>query len=317
MHKVVVIDPIASEGIKVLENAGFSVVQLSDRSEGSIMEETADAEGILVRTTSITREIIENAKKLKVIARHGVGYDNIDVSTATEKGIVVTNSPQANTTAVAEHVIGMMVVLAKNMRKADIALREGKFGVRNIYIGEELDGKILGVLGLGRIGRLVAKIAHDGFGMDVIGYDPYISKESLPGYIEFTSDWDDVFKKSDFVTLHLPLLPDTKGIIGFNQLRNMKNDAYFINCARGGVVVESDLVKALETGVIKGAALDVFEEEPATVDNPLFKMEQVVVTPHMAAHSKEAMVKMATHAARGIIEVLSGQKATWAVNKIV
>lgn len=313
MKKVLLVDPIAQEGIALMEHAGFEVRALTDRSHEHILKEVVDKDAILVRTTFITEDIIEAGSKLRVIARHGVGYDNIDVGAAAKRGIVVTNSPMANLVAVAEHVIGMMIVLAKNMRKADIALRQGQFSARNVYIGQELEGKTLGLVGLGRIGQRVGQIAMNGLGMRVLGYDPYIPKSAIPQGFAYTDSWEEIFSKPDFVSLHLPLIESTKGLIGMREFSLMKKNAIFINCARGPIVVEADLVAALKNNVILAAGLDVFETEPPASDNPLFTLDNVLVTPHMAAHSKEAMVKMAVHAAQGIVEVLSGKNPTWKV----
>lgn len=316
MQKVLLVDPIAAEGIDLLKQNGLQVELLQDNSVENIKKHVVDADAILVRTSKITREIIEAGTKLKVVARHGVGVDNIDLQAASEKKIPVTNTPHANTVSVAEHVMGLMIALAKNMRKTDLALRDGHFEVRNKYIGVELEGKTLGIIGLGKIGQKVGKIAAYGFGMKVIGYDPYVKPEQLDPAIEMTSDWDRIFKESDFVSLHMPLLESTRGIVGIKEFKMMKRTAYFINAARGSVANERDLIQALQEGLIAGLGTDVYDQEPPAKDNPLFSMDNTVVTPHMAAHSHDAMIKMATHAAQGVIEVLvKKEKPSWQVNR--
>lgn len=316
MQKVLLVDPIAAEGIDLLKQNGLQVELLQDNSVENIKKYVVDADAILVRTSKITREIIEAGTKLKVVARHGVGVDNIDLQAASEKKIPVTNTPHANTVSVAEHVMGLMIALAKNMRKTDLALRDGHFEVRNKYIGVELEGKTLGIIGLGKIGQKVGKIAAYGFGMKVIGYDPYVKPEQLDPAIEMTSDWDLIFKESDFVSLHMPLLESTRGIVGIKEFKMMKRTAYFINAARGSVANERDLIQALQEGLIAGLGTDVYDQEPPAKDNPLFSMDNTVVTPHMAAHSHDAMIKMATHAAQGVIEVLvKKEKPSWQVNR--
>jgi D-3-phosphoglycerate dehydrogenase len=316
MQKVLLVDPIAAEGIDLLKQNGLQVELLQDNSVENIKKHVVDADAILVRTSKITREIIEAGTKLKVVARHGVGVDNIDLQAASEKKIPVTNTPHANTVSVAEHVMGLMIALAKNMRKTDLALRDGHFEVRNKYIGVELEGKTLGIIGLGKIGQKVGKIAAYGFGMKVIGYDPYVKPEQLDPAIEMTSDWDRIFKESDFVSLHMPLLESTRGIVGIKEFKMMKRTAYFINAARGSVANERDLIQALQEGLIAGLGTDVYDQEPPVKDNPLFSMDNTVVTPHMAAHSHDAMIKMATHAAQGVIEVLvKKEKPSWQVNR--
>lgn len=315
MFTVLIVDPIAEEGINLLLENSLEVRYLEERSHHSIKNGVTDVDALIVRTSKITREVIENAPQLKVIARHGVGYDNIDLQAATEQGIVVTNTPTANVVAVSEHIIGVMIMLFKHIRRADIDLRKGKFEVRNLYIGTELEGKTLGIIGLGRIGRRVGTIAAKGLGMNVIGYDPYILPDALDADITLIDSWEEIFARPDVVSVNLPLTTSTVGIIGEEELSLMKPSAIFLNYSRGSIVKEDALVRVLEAGKILGAGLDVFEQEPTPADNPLLQMEQVVVTPHMAAHSKEAMVKMATHAAQGVVEVLSGNKATWQVNK--
>ena len=316
MTKILIVQPIAKEGVKLLEEKGFEVKQLEDHNIENIKKEVIDADAILVRTAKIPREVIKCGKKLKVIARHGVGVDNIDIEAATENGVYVTNAPIASDVSVAEHVLGLMISLAKNIRKADIALREGKFEVRNEYIGVELEGKTLGILGLGKIGRKVAIKAAKGFGMKIIGYDPFITQDNVDSVIEVTNSWEKVFKEADFISLNLPLNDKTRGIVGKKEFKMMKKTAYIINCARGPIVNEEELIQALNKGLIAGAGLDVFTEEPPAKDNPLFRLNNTIVTPHMAAHTHASMIKMATHAAQGIIEVLSNKPPTWPVNKV-
>lgn len=316
MAKILIIQPIAKEGIKMLEEKGFEIKQLEDHNIENIKKEVIDADAILVRTAEIPREVIKCGKKLKVIARHGVGVDNIDIEAATENGVYVTNAPIASEVSVAEHVLGLMISLAKNIRKADIALREGKFEVRNEYIGVELEGKTLGILGLGKIGRKVAIKAAKGFGMKIIGYDPFITQDNVDSVIEVTNSWEKVFKEADFISLNLPLNDKTRGIVGKKEFKMMKKTAYIINCARGPIVNEEELIQALNKGLIAGAGLDVFTEEPPAKDNPLFGLNNTIVTPHMAAHTHASMIKMATHAAQGIIEVLSNKPPAWPVNKV-
>lgn len=314
MFSVIIVDSIAKEGVALLKQQGFKVEVLKDNSSDNIQKKVIDADALLVRTSKITREIIYAGTKLKVISRHGVGVDNIDLDAATEKGIYVTNTPIASVTSVAEHIIGMIIVLAKHMRKADMALRSGNFEVRNEYIGIELEGKTLGIVGVGKIGKKVGRIATNGLGMKVIGYDPYV--KNVDNFIEITESWERVFSDSDFVSLNLPLTESTYGIVGLKEFKMMKRSAYLINCARGPVVKEVDLIEALQQRMIAGAGLDVFEQEPPKKNNPLFSMENTIVTPHMASHSHTSMVKMAVHAAQGIIEVLQDKNPSWPVNKI-
>jgi len=316
MPLVLVVQPIAEEGIDFLKNEGLEVRQLDSCNQENILLHVEEADAILVRHAHINRQILEAAKNLKVISRHGAGLDSIDVKAATEKGIQVTYTPQANYVSVTEHVIGMMMVLAKNMRKLDIELRGGNFESRHVHYGVELEGKTLSIVGLGTIGRALAKKAVLGLGMRVIGYDPFVKTIGLEPAVEVTGDWSKVFKEADFVSLNLSLTDKTKGLVGKKEFEMMNSTAYFINCSRGQVVVEEELIDALKNGLIAGAGLDVYEEDPPSADNPLFSMENTIVTPHTAAHTHEAMRKMATQAAQGIIEVLKNKPITWPANSL-
>ncbi len=314
--KVLVAQPIAEEGTRLLIQQGFEVKQLQGYSVEALQAEIPDWDGLLVRDGKVPREVIERGKKLKVISRHGAGLENIDVAAATEHGIYVTHTPVANSTSVAEHVLGIMLALAKNLMSVDPALRQGNFGIRHICYGLELEGKILSIIGLGNIGRRLGKKAALGLGMKVLGYDPYISPQDLDSAIELTSDWRRIFEEGDFVSLHLPLNDRTRGVVGMKEFQWMKKTAFFINCARAPIVNEKDLVQALEQGSIAGAGIDVYTISPPPQDHPFFKMKNIVVTPHSAAHTHEAMVNMATQAAQGIVEVLTNRTPTWAVNQI-
>lgn len=313
MKKTLLLDPIAQDGIDLLKKNGIEVIQHFSRNNEDIIKAVHDADALLVRTTPVSREIIEAAPNLKVIARHGVGVDHINIEAANQFKIAVTNSPWANVESVAEHIIGMMISLSKHFLKSDSALRKGDFSVRNTYIGQELKDKTLGIIGLGRIGQRVSAIALDGFNMKVKAYDPYLQQDSIDSRIVF-EHWDEIFSQSDIVSLNLPLTEKTTEIIRKKEFKLMKNNAFFINCSRGKVVHEDALIWALEQGEIQGAGIDVFSQEPPNSDNKLFTLDNVIVTPHMAAHSHEAMVLMATHAAQGIVEVFSGKKPSWQVN---
>lgn len=316
MAKVLIVQPIAPEGIQLLQDQGFEVKQLSQHDSDTLKREVADADAMLVRDARIPREVIEAGKKLKVISRHGAGLEKIDVPAATGCGIYVTYTPIANSVSVAEHVLGMMLILVKNFLKVDRFLRQGDFEVRHRFYGGELEGKTLGIIGLGNVGQRLAKKAIHGIEMCVIGFDPFVKAENLDPAISLTSEWDQVFRESDFVSLHLPLNEKTRGLIRKREFHWMNKTAFFINCARGEIVDEGALIQALREGVIAGAGVDVYSITPPPKDHPLWAMENTVVTPHYAAHTGEAMRKMATQAAQGIIEVLNGKRPTWAVNQI-
>ena len=317
MKKVLVVDPIHEEGIKLLKKEVEVIIEKESSLE-TLLEQVRSVDGIIVRGTNISKEIIKNANKLKVIGSHGSGVDSIDISFATEKGVIVVNTPDAPTESVTEHVIGFMLVLAKNILLANRALREGKFKSKYDYIGKELANKNLGIIGLGRIGLSVAKKCIDGFNMKVLGYDIYIPRGKR-GKIEemginIVNNLDILLKESDFVSLNVPLTKETKNMIGDKELRLMKPTAYLINTARGGVIDEKALIKALKKKEIAGAALDVFTIEPPQLDNPLIKMENVCATPHIAIATEEALIRTAVTSAEEVLKVLRGEKPHYIVN---
>ena len=313
-YKVLIPQDVMEEGKDFLREKGYEIKMGSGITVEDIKRDVEDCDAILARTAPFPAEVMEAGKKLRVIGRHGVGVDNIDVKRAEELGIYVTNAPESNSNTVAEHAIGLIAALAHNIVRSDKAFRAGDFEIRNRVKGCDLEGKVLGVLGMGKIGRLVAKKAFHGLSMKVVGYDPYLKAEDFPEEITKIDDWDDIFKTADFLTVHIPATPQTSKSIGSHEFELMKESAYIINAARGEVVDEAALIKALQDGVIAGAGLDVFEEEPPAKDHPFFAMENVIVTPHNAALTTECMIRMATHAAQGIHEVLTGQKPTWPVN---
>lgn len=244
---------------------------------------------------------------LRVLARHGVGLDNVDLAAATRHGVCILYTPQAMVTAVAEHAIGLMLALAKSFKRADAALRDDKYHTRDLLGAVDLHGKTLAVIGCGRIGSRVSRMCSAGLGMRVITYDPYISDEQAAAADATRKPTlAEVLRAADVVTLHPPLTAETRHMIGAAQLAMMKPSAYLINTARGPIVDEAALLSALRAGQIAGAGLDVFEKEPTTPDNPLFTMPNVVCTPHAAGSSAECMQRIAATVARGILDVLYG-----------
>jgi D-3-phosphoglycerate dehydrogenase len=314
--KVLIPQDITAAGKEWLVSKGYEVTVLADSSPEAIGSVIKDYDAVLARTADYPREVLEKGKKLKVIARYGAGVDNIDCQAATELGIWVCNAPVANSASVAEHTIALLLACAKNLVVQDKQARAGNYDFRNQLKGCEVQGKTLGLVGCGHIGRLVAKKAHFGLEMNVIAYDAYLEPEQAPEYVHMEQDVDTVLAKSDFISLHIPATKETAGFINAARLRKMKRTAVLLNCARGGVVEEEDLHEALKNHMIAGAGLDVFEKEPPDAKNPLFSLEQVVVSPHNAALTVEAMDRMGLHAARGIDEVLRGERPTWPVNKL-
>jgi D-3-phosphoglycerate dehydrogenase len=258
--------------------------------------------------------MMDSAPRLKVIGRHGVGVENIDLEAATEKGIWVVNTPDANDISVAEHFFGLALILSKMLKKADVALREGRWEARYQYIGRELHGKILGILGFGRIGRTVGRMGYKGFDMKILYYDAVRYEETEKEIKAEKVSLEELLTRSDYVSINLPMLPATTGLLKERELGLMKSSAYIINLARGPIWDEKALYSALKQGKIAGAGSDVYEAEPATKEHPLFQLENFVGTPHMAAHTEEALRRMSM-VAEDVIRVLEGKTPVHAVNQ--
>lgn len=312
--RVLIPQAIAEEGVAALVQAGFEVKNGSGTSEEELVRDVADCDAILLRTARVTRRVLEAGKRLKIVARHGAGYNNVDVKAAEELGIWVTNAPDSTTNTVAEFTVGALIAAAKRTFLLRDSLLRRDFYFKNTHKGEDLAGKTLGIVGFGRIGRQVAKKAFYGLDMKILAYDPFL--KSAPEYVE-AADWDTVFAQSDFVSLHLPLTEDTRGSVGARELARMKKSAYLINCARGEVVDQKALIRALRTEEIAGAFLDVLDTEPFDMEDPVFGLDNVIITPHMASNTTECMRLMAVQAASQIVRVLSGERPDWPVNRPV
>jgi len=313
-YKVFIPQQINRIGEEYLEERGYEIIRGSAADEKTMMEEGADCDAIMIRMAKLTKNIIDAAPRLKVIGRHGVGVDNVDVAYAESKGIWVTNAALANFNAVAEQTVMLILECAKNSRIIDLHFRAGDYLIGHHVVSAEVKGKTLGILGMGKIGLAVAHKLGVGFDMKVIGYDPYAKSENIPSYIEKKDSMIEVLQQADFVAIHMPLIPETKKCIGLNEIKQMKPSAYLINTARGGIVNEEELITALEQKLIAGGAFDSLEKDPPDMSNPLFKFENVIITPHNAAITNEAMDRMGLDAAQGIHEVLSGQTPSWPVN---
>lgn len=309
--KVLVTDPVAEEGIKALQSQAQVDVKLGIKPE-ELKAVIGDYDALIVRSeTKVSAKIIEAGKKLQVIARAGAGLDNIDVDAATRKGIVVVNAPTGNTISAAEHAIALMLALARHIPQANNKLKSGVWQ-RTAFLGTELRNKTLGIIGLGNVGSQVARRAK-AFEMRLIAHDPFISPDYAQNLgVELVS-LEQLLTESDFITLHLPLTPTTKGLIGAKELTKVKLGARIINCARGGLIDETALFKAVEEGKIAGAAIDVFSEEPTT-NNILFKQDKIIVTPHLGASTTEAQVTIAQDIAEQVLSILNGKPAKYAVN---
>lgn len=313
MKKVLLTEKINSEGLKLLEGKA-DVVIARDITEQALMNEVGDAFGIVLKSASrITRRIIEHAPDLKVISRTGAGYDNVDVAAASEHGILVCNLPGINSTPVAEYTIALILGLLKRISELDRYTRGGEWAKRHEYISRDAEGKTLGIIGFGRIGQKVAQKAKYGLGMDILVYDPYVQSQ-FEDKVNFCDDLKDLFLKSDIISLHVPNLPETKCMVTRELLWKMKREAYIINTSRGDIIDECALIDALRERRIAGAGLDVFEHEPIAQDHPFLRMDNVILSPHSAALTRECGVKMTLEAVGQVIDYLEGRIPPFIVN---
>lgn len=310
MAKVVISHRLHDDGMAVLEKAGVDVVITNSGEPKDMLPELRDADAVIIRIGSIDRATMLECPNLKAIGRPGVGVDDVDVAAATELGIPVVIAPGANTRSVAEHAMAMMFACAKDLIRSDREMRKGNFGIRSSYKAFELCGKTLGLVGYGHIGSVLAGMAA-GIGMNVIVYDPFVKREAVEeaGY-GYRAAMADVLREADVVSLHTPLTPETRNMIGEAELKLMKKDAILINCARGGIVDEVALNRALDAGLIHSAGTDVVVHEPISTDDPIFAHDNIVVSPHMAGQTREAASGVATLAAEGVVAVIKGEK--WA-----
>lgn len=299
-YTVAVLDPISETGLSTLiQDPEFEVLQTADWSAERVADALAVADAVIVRSrTSVDRALLAKAPRLRVIGRAGVGVDNIDLAAATERGVAVINAPEGNTVSAAEHTMALILAAARKVVAADRSMRSGQW-TRSSLAGSELRGKVLGLVGAGRIGGEVARRAR-AFGMSVRVYDPYLTEERARELGAEATSLSDLIAQADIITLHVPLTDSTRGMIGRDQLKRMKPDALLVNVARGGVVDEAALAKALVHGDIAGAALDVFEHEPLDTDSPLRDAPNLVLTPHLGASTAEAQELIATEIAEGI-----------------
>lgn len=316
MSKKLVLIPedIAAPGKDYLTERGYELKVGVPTDVESLKREVAHADALLVRNAKYPKEVLEAATKLKVVARHGTGVDNIAVQDAERMGIWVVNGPTANVNTVAEYTVALVLALGTWLVRMDDATRAGDWSLRLKMQRREISGRTLGLVGFGRIGRLVAEKAGPGLGMKVIAYDPR-PQTDLPANTSVTQDLAALLGTADFVSAHLPSTPQTKNMFNYALFTQMQRGACFINCARGDICVEADLVRALNEGLLAGAGIDVYEEEPRKT-SPLFFMEQVIVSQHNAGLSLEANDRMSLHAAIGVDEVLTGKTPTWPVNHV-
>ncbi len=312
--KIIVPETIHPVGPKMLRSVA-EVVSLPAQLEKPLREFTADAHAVIVRLWKIDREMLEQSKDLMIVAKHGVGCDNIDVEAATRRGVVVTNTPLDNAESVAEHDLGLMLAINKKIALADRSIRMGKSKPREYFDGVELKDKTLGLVGVGHIGSTLAHQCRTAFNMSVMAYDPYVAEEkSAQMGVTKIEKLDEMLKIADYVVICVPLTKETANIIGARELNLMKPEAFLINSSRGGIVDEQALYDSLIKGTIAGAAMDVFLKEPPATDHPLFSLDNFIGTPHVAGSTTEAMRRMATTCAEEILRVFRGERPKFPVN---
>ncbi|MCK9604775.1 MAG: phosphoglycerate dehydrogenase [Candidatus Omnitrophica bacterium] len=312
--KILVSDPLSEEGLKILrEVKEFEVDVITDLKPEALKEKVKDYEALVVRSaTKVTRDVIDAALKLKVIGRAGVGLDNVDLEAATQKGIIVMNTPAGNTISTAEHTMSMIMALSRNIPQANASTKKGEWK-RSKFMGVELYGKALGIAGFGRIGKEVAKRALS-FGMKVLAYDPFLSREVAEELGVEMAELKELLAKSDYITVHTPLTEETKHMISTEEFALMKKGVRVVNCARGGIIDEAALVEAIKEGRVAAAALDVFEKEPLSADSELLKLDNVIITPHLGASTEEAQVNVAIEVAEIVRDALLGRGIRNAAN---
>lgn len=301
---------ISEVGKNFLREKGYEVILGTGTDPETVIREAQDAEGIVLRLSAFDSEIINNIPNLKIIARHGVGYDNVNVPVASERSIWVTNTPMANASSVAETSLALLLSLAKKIQANVDHMRADDFFYKNSHKGIDLEGKTIGIVGFGKIGREFARKVS-ALDVEILIHDPFATETPIGKLVSR----DELLEKSDFVSLHLPATPETNGSFGEKEFQQMKKTAYLMNIARGSLIDEPALIKALAEGEIAGAALDVYSQEPLPLDHPFFANENVLLTPHIASNTTETMDRMALHAAQEVDRVLSGENPKWPVNE--
>lgn len=310
-HKIIITDSLAANGVAVLKESA-NVDDCTGISPEDLLNTIADYDALIVRSrTKVTPDLLEAASRLKVVGRAGVGVDNIDLEAAKSRGVAVVNSPLATSHAVAEHALGLMLSLARNISKADATMKQGEWAKKQLK-GIELQGKTLGVIGVGRIGSAISNLAKS-IGMQVMGYDPYLSESELRERGVLPSKMvQPIYDQADFITYHVPLTEDTRNVVNAESFARMKPGVRLICTARGGVINEKDLLEALISGQVAGAALDVFETEPPGLTD-LISHPNLVATPHIGAQTVEAQARAGEHIAEEVLNALNGAPLRWRV----
>jgi D-3-phosphoglycerate dehydrogenase len=311
--KVLVTDPIAAAGIELLEDAGHEVEKSYTLSADELLSAVDDAHALIVRSgTDVTREVFEAAPDLRIVGRAGIGVDNIDLDAATDNGVIVANAPEGNVRAAAEHTVAMTFATARSIPQAHARLTAGDWA-KGEFLGTEVNDKTLGIVGFGRVGQEVAK-RLGGLGMNVVVYDPYISSDRAAQFgAELVDSLEDCLARTDFLTIHTPLTDETENMISDAELAQLEG-GYVVNCARGGIVDEDALAVAVEDGILKGAAVDVFAQEPVSPDNPLLDVEDIIVTPHLGASTAAAQENVAVSTCEQVIAAFEDDPVVNALN---
>lgn len=315
-YKVLLPQPIMKEGRDYLISKGYEIVDGHGMTEEDIINDITDCDAMIVRLSKVTDKIFNAAPKLKVIARHGAGYDGVDLESARKHNVLVLNAPGANSMSVAELAIFYMLYCSRNFKLVQKTYIDDYYFSKMKTKKNELYGKTLGLIGTGNIGALVAEKAVMGFGMNVIAYDPFAKKEHLPDYIKLVDDRNIIFTDSDYVSLHVPATKDTINSISNKEFELMKETSFLINTSRGAIVDEAALYNALLNKQIAGAALDVMKEEPINKENPLLYLDNVLTAPHIGAATEEATIRSSVHCAIGIDDFLSGKTPKYVVPEL-
>jgi D-3-phosphoglycerate dehydrogenase / 2-oxoglutarate reductase len=315
--RILLPQPIEEEAMKLLRKVGHEIILAPDTKLETLQPLMKGVHAVILRTgIKMTRELMNHADDLWVISRTGAGVDNVDVVAATERGILITCVPGANTRTVAEHALALILALVKQIPLMDHAVRNDHFEIRFRNLPRDLSKKTLGLVGLGRIGSELARICHTAFGLRILAYDPYLARETRVAFekwVEFC-DIERLFKESDIISLHIPFSPSTRNLIGARELGWMKPEAFLVNTSRGGIIDETALIQCLKDKRIGGAGLDVFVQEPLEKDNPLKEFDNVILTPHTAALTQECVVRLAVEAVQAILDVFGGKRPNGIVN---
>jgi D-3-phosphoglycerate dehydrogenase len=317
IKRVLLPQPIEKEAVSLLEKANFEIVLAPDRRPETIAALLKGIQAVILRTgIMFSKELMSHAGDLWVISRTGAGVDNVDVPAATKMGVLVTCIPGGNTQSVVEHALALILALVKHIPLMDREVRRNNFDIRFKNLPRDLRGKTLGVVGLGRIGSELARTCYQALGMSILGHDPYLTSEAMAlfqGWVQFC-EMERLFRESDVISIHIPLSPNTQKLIGAREIGWMKADAFLINTSRGGVLDEEALIECLRKKRITGAGLDVFAQEPLEKENPLKKLDNVILTPHTAALTRECVIRLAMEAAKAIIDAHHKKRPEGIVN---